>query len=349
MPGHSLQLTELRGTPAACGREYGRIFEPLILGFLQQELAPDRRRLAYARRCWKHIERWTPASARFMRGVARGAKLPLELVTLATLHEEVWHLPHCTAFAATRAAARGAKTLLGQNWDWPCRLYPWAGLLRLSLKGSPRRIAYHFPGLWACAGVNEAGLALVWTGGGYYPKVPPVAGVPTYVLIDEILRRKNVGEALRWLRRAKRAGAFIFFLGDAAGRTAVVEAVPRRMAVEEGSERASRANHYECEEILRCAAQVRPDRRRTSTLQRAARMAQLVGAGGGRLSVAAARRVLTDRGTAWPWLHQYPRPPGSPGSPAGMTVDSLLAVCQERVFWTCRGGRTPGPWRAYTV
>jgi hypothetical protein len=32
-----------------------------------------------------------------------------------------------------------------------------------------------------------------------------------------------------------------------------------------------------------------------------------------------------------------------------MTLDSLIAVCQERVLSTCRGGRKPGPWQHLTV
>jgi hypothetical protein len=28
-----------------------------------------------------------------------------------------------------------------------------------------------------------------------------------------------------------------------------------------------------------------------------------------------------------------------------MTIDSLLFAARDRVLYTCRGGRNPGPWR----
>ena len=61
-----------------------------------------------------------------------------------------------------------------------------------------------------------------------------------------------------------------------------------------------------------------------------------------------AKRILTDRGTDWPWLHQFPGGRKS-HELVGMTVDSLFAVCEDRELWTCRGGRTPGPWQRVRV
>lgn len=342
-----LQLAEFHGNPEECGAEYGAAFEQAIMGFCKQEVSPSRQRLAYARACWRHVEKSAPSAAAFLRGMAVGARLTLEHVTLLALHEEIYHQPHCTAFAATGKATRGRQTIVAQNWDWSPALYPWPGLLRLHLAGHPRTLTYHYPGLWACAGVNENGLALMWTGGGYFPRIPPVAGVPTYAIIAEILLRGSVTEALKYLSKTRHAGCFIIFLGDAGGSTAVVEAIPGKAFVDRSGDVLRRSNHYLCRDVLACAGQTRPDRRKSTTLQRLDRMTELLDQHRGKLTPAVTQRILTDRQGPWPWLNQFPDEKDV--QLAGMTIDSLFAVCETRTLYACRGGRTPGAWQTQTV
>lgn len=344
-----LEVTEIRGTPRACGRAYGEAFEPLIMGFCRRELEPDRRRLAYARACWPHVEKAAPATAEFLRGEAEGARVSLDHAVLLTLHEEIYHATHCTAFAAPPSATRSGQTIVAQNWDWSPHLYPWAGLLRLDLEGSPRALLYHYPGLWSCAGINEAGLALVWTSGGYFPRIKPVVGVPTYVLIAEVFRRRSVSEALAFLGSVSNAGCFIFLVGDASGEVAVVEGAPRRQVVARSPGVMVRANHYVCPELVRCVRQPRRfPRPRFTTQPREAKMKDQVARNAGKLTPEAARRMLTSRAGDWPWLHQFPGGPEG-FKLGGMTLDSLVAVCDERALSTCRGGRKPGPWQHLTL
>lgn len=368
-----LAVDHIKGSPRQCGREYGERFADLIMGFCRKELAPDKKKLAYARQCWRHVAKSAPESAEFLRGEAEGAKLSLDHVTLLALHEEIYHVPHCTAFAATAPATRGGATIAGMNWDWSTALYPWPGLLKMSMTGGPRTASYHYPGLWQCAGINDAGLAFVWTGGGYFPYVKPVVGVPTYVLIAELLRKKSVYEVTQYLATVKHAGSFIFFLADASGAMAIVEAVPgkthlvrpvdqRGGASGDASERPSgdarstkelpgvlvRGNHYFCGDVLACGKQVAPSPKKATTLQRTDRMAALVRQHHGRIGVDEGKAFLLDRHGPWPWLNQFPA-----GRDAvtlgGMTIDSILTHCNERALLTCRGGRTPGPWQTVTA
>lgn len=343
-----LPLTEYAGTSAECGAAYGAEFADRMLGFAKMELKPDRAKLSYAEKCWKHVVRSAPHATEFLEGMSAGAGIPRNILTLVTLHEEVYHQPHCTAFAVTGTSSRGGKTFIGQNWDWSPALYPWPGLLKLKRKNALRMVTYHYPGLWSCAGVNESGLGLVWTGGGYFPKVPPVVGVPTYVLIDEILQQPNVDAALDWLAGVKHAGCFIFFLGDASGATAIVEAVPGQTTLFRGGESLSRANHYLCQDILKCSGQKKPSKKKATTLQRADRMNELLEQYDGQFDGRAAEAVLTDRDGDWPWLNQFPG--GKKYHElAGMTIDSFYVDCQAKSFHTARGGRTPGPWIAVEV
>jgi len=321
------------------------------MGFCRQEVKPDKARLAFARKCWKHVERDAPSSAAFMKGMARGAHLSTDHIALLLLHEEIFHMrePHCTAFAATGKATRGGKTIVAMNWDWSTNLYPWAGLLRLSIKGDPRLLTYHFPGLWAGAGINEHGLAFMWTGSGYLPEIKPIVGMPTYVVIAEMLRRRNVEEVLAFLKSIRHAGSFIFFLGDASGKTVVIEGMPGRLSIERSDGAISRANHYTCDDMVRCSNQnLNTGNPMQTTLRRGPRMAAMMREYEGRISPTTAKKIMTDRHGKWPWIHAFPGGPDGV-SLGGMTIDSLFAVCQDRVLWTCRGGREPGPWQSVTV
>ena len=345
-----LAVTQIKGTPRNCGRAYGEAFATAMLGFCKQELRPDKRKLAYARTCWKHTLKHAPTSAQFVQGMAEGSHLSLDHAALLTLHEEIYHEPHCTAFAATRGATRGGKTIVAMNWDWAPNLYPWAGLLKLSMQGSPRAALYHYPGIWASAGVNEHGLSLMWTGGGYLPKVAPLVGVPTYILIAEILRLKSVDEAIVFLASVPIAGCFLFHLGDAQGNIAVVEAAAGKQFVDRTGDLLFRANHYTCRDIVACSAQSDPLPKEggVTTFFRYRRMKQLMAQHAGKITPTVAKAVLTDRHGKWPWIHVYP---GGPDKEKlnGLTIDSLFAVSQDRALTTCRGGHTPGPWQTVTA
>jgi predicted choloylglycine hydrolase len=350
MNRQKLSVSVIEGDAESCGFAYGRLLEPQILGFIAQEIKPAAELMGYARQCWRWVQRQAPRSAQVMRGLADGAALSIEQVVLLTLHEELVHLRaaqadgHCTGYVLSGSGTRDGRTLVGQNWDWSAALFPWAGLLRWRQRGAPASVLYHYPGLWSCAGVNDAGLALMWTGSGYLPPVAPRAGVPTYVLIAELLRCRTVEQALDRLGQLRQAGCFIFMLGDAAGRTAVVEGLNGRMAVQRDAAVCSRGNHYQDPGITRGAKQAIPTRRGVTTGYRTARMAQLVAKQTGRCTPRSARQMLLDRDGPGPWIHQFPPDIDRPPSPA-MTIDSMLAVCQDRALWTCRGGREPGPWQ----
>ncbi|HTL51595.1 MAG TPA: C45 family peptidase, partial [Planctomycetota bacterium] len=346
---NKLNLVSLKGTLAQCGEDYGEQFEPLMMGFCKQELKPDRRKLAYARRCWPAIQASAPKSAQFIQGLARGAHLSLEHVILLSVHEEVYHQQHCTAFAACQAATKSGRTIIGQNWDWSPALYPWAGLVRIAARGEPAVAAYHYPGLWCSAGVNAEGLALVWTGAGYRPAVQPKVGVPTYVLIAEILRRKNVPEALAWLSRVNLAGAFIFFLGDAAGNIAVAEGMPGKLVIDQSKDVLTRGNHYACPAIIRASKQPNKDPLLSADkCERDQRMHRLLIKHRGKITLDLGKSFLLDRTGNKQWLHQYPHGPLG-HELGGLTIDSILVECESRKLWTCRGGRVPGPWQCVTA
>jgi isopenicillin-N N-acyltransferase-like protein len=249
-------LTVIRGAPRERGRQYGRKFGDAIHSFLEGEIyRPAARRahtkeglLGYADRCRAEIRRFSPVVMDELEGMAEGSGLRLEEVVLLTLHEEVGkacELPrdeHCTALAAGPADTRDGHTYVGQNWDWGQALYGLSSMLLWGRPEGPSLLAYSYPGLWVGAGLNSAGIALCWTWGDTRGIRGPRVGIPTYVLIAQMLYQDTLDAALTEARRARHAGWFTLVLADAEGRLANVEGTPEQLAIERGRGHLARAD-----------------------------------------------------------------------------------------------------------
>ncbi|MBL9213844.1 MAG: hypothetical protein JNG83_00060 [Opitutaceae bacterium] len=329
-----LPVAEFRGSPRACGRGYGEVQAEAMRALLTMEVRPNRWRLRLAACCWQELGRWEKPVAEFVRGLAEGSGLTPAETTLLLLHEEIVHSKHCTALGATGPGTRDGRAIIGQNWDWASPLTPWPGLLRLRTNAMPATITYGYPGLWAAAGINEHGLALMWTSAGYRPKVAPLVGIPTYALIAGVLSRRTCREAIDLVERTPFAGCFIFFLADAAGEVWVLEAGGGRLEVVPCADVIGRANHYETAALRRFSRQrIPPDNLKENTRSRGRRMAELLRKHRGRIGPRTVESILCDHG----------RPPGLnicqhplPGRHV-VTIDSFYARPDRREFWIARG------------
>ncbi|MCH8986971.1 hypothetical protein IIA94_02275, partial [Patescibacteria group bacterium] len=319
-----LELQEVSGTPYVCGEEYGEMFAPRICGFFYQEIKLPNKRKEYAMKCWKCIKRFAPNSADFMEGMARTSKLSIDKLVLLSLHEELVHQKHCSAFVVSQNQVQGGKTVVAQNWDWQTRAYPWPGLLRMKLDSGQSTLTHHYPGLWAACGINEAGLSLMWTGSGYWPTVKPVVGIPTYVLIAEILQLKTVKEVLDYLKKIVYAGSFIFLLGDATGDSCVVEAIPKKFLFRRSSASMCRCNHFVFPKMITGSKQKIPKSRKvTTTLPRHKRLIDLLtNSDQEKITIKMVRNILLDK----PIIHSM--------TPKHMTIDSFYAICEDKTLWT---------------
>ncbi|MCE9616114.1 MAG: C45 family peptidase [Lentisphaerae bacterium] len=324
-----------RGTPRACGHAYGAEQAEAIEIFLRLKLAPDAKRLRYAARCWTLLANWQAPVAEFVRGAATGAGRSLEELTLILLNDEMFHAsPHCTALGATRRATRDGTPIIGENWDWSSNLYPWSSLTRLHMRGAPRQLLYSFPGLWAAAGINEHGLALLWTGTGYAPRLRPIVGIPTYALPAGVLLQRNCADALALLRGTRNAGSFNFFLADADGDVWVVEGCPGKIEAERCEDIITRANHYETERMCRLSKQALGEAPPGFvSLPRTQRMRALAQKHLGRITRKHMEQFLRD--TAGP-------PDGRICDPAcirnsWIPVDSFYFLPAAREMWIARG------------
>jgi isopenicillin-N N-acyltransferase-like protein len=243
-PKFELKRFEFSGEPYERGYSYGEACREGISRFLKESFydaftlgmtseASKEQMLLFAKRYTPYIEAYSPEIYEQMKGIADGSGKTLEEITLLFLHEESpilgekEFMRHCTVIAATGAATIGGETYVSQNWDESYEDF-WEGdkplLLYERKKSGPDVLAWTYPGLLGAAGMNSEGLSITWTS---TPRAPFEIGVPTYVIIAEILRRKSIDEALEAIIKAKRAGSFKLTIADGNSEIYVVEATPR--------------------------------------------------------------------------------------------------------------------------
>jgi len=343
--GHALTVVE--GKPRERGRKYGETFRTEVRSFLEKEiLAAFEKKpstkdalLRYAGGCLEEIRRFSPIILDEMEGMAEGSGLRIEELVLITLHEELWHkgvlppAPHCTAIAAGPPATADGSTYVGQTWDW---MQSVAGLARVLLwkrAEGPSVLAYAYPGLWVGAGLNSAGIALAWTSGSGMGIAGPRAGIPSYVLIAQILYQDSIEAALAEARRARHAGWFTFVLGDGQGRLANVEGTPRDLAVETSRGHLARV-YYGTRKITGT-----PEGEPVKLHPRCRRVTRLLDEKAGKLDRAALKGLLADHGDE--------RDNGSAVCVHGSTLDAMLFDTTRREARLTRGPACSAPWQTF--
>jgi isopenicillin-N N-acyltransferase-like protein len=345
VPDHT--LTTISGKPRTRGKQYGQQFKDDIHAFLEKEIyracaghASRDVLLRYAGPCVRAVKEYAPAILDEMEGMAEGAGLKLEEMVLLTLHEETaGHkggvLPpvsHCTALAAGPPHTRDGNSYVGQNWDWMDSVYGLSRMLLWKRPEGPSVLAYSYPGLWIGAGLNSAGVALCWTWGDGRGIKGPRVGIPSYVLIAQMLYQETLEEALKEARRARHAGWFAFVLGDGKGRLATVEGTPEKLVVQQMRGHTARAS-YACREILGGPAE-----KPLTVHPQCQRMFDLLEGRKGQLDRKTLEGFFADHGSG---ICKHP------GHKGGFTVDSMLFNCTTKEAHLSRGPGCSGRWKTF--
>lgn len=356
-------LTVISGSPRERGRAYGAAFKDAIHGFFDREIAqaftgkPASREdlLRYAGACAGRIKAYSPEIMDELGGVAEGSGLRLEDLVLLTLHEELFHrgeLPgsakpqaavgvgtqkgHCTVLAAGPPDTADGNAYVGQTWDWMDTTYGHSSMLRWERSSGPSLLSYAYPGLWVGAALNSAGLAFGWTSAWDKEGIKgPRAGIPSYVLLAQMMYQETLDAAVEEVRRAGQAGWFTVVLVDGDGEMANLEGSPAELSVERTRGRCAR-NLYGGRRMTRAA-----DGAAVAYTDRCRRMMDLLAAGKGKLDRAALQGFLHD-----PAVYM-PRGDGGNGGGGVFTVDQMLFNTTRREAYVKRGPAGPAAWQRF--
>ena len=351
-PDHA--LTVIAGKPRERGRQYGQTFKDQIGTFLDRMVyhspyfknPPRDELLRYAGQCVKEVKSYSPLIHDELEGMAEGSGLKFDEVALLAVNEEFYHLGmlppsgHCTVLAAGSPDTRDGNTYVGQNWDWPDSIYGISSVLLWKRPEGPHLLAYAYPGLWVGAGLNSAGIALCWSSGaqraGEKLGIPrPRVGIPTYVLIAQMLYQDTLQAAIEEVRRAKQAGWFSFVLADGKGQLARVEGSPKELAVELSQGHLAGVG-YGIRQMTRT-----PKDQPIEQHPQYQRMSKLLEGGKGKL----------DRGTLQGFLGDHGSDPLSAPCKhyaTGGTLDSMLFNATKREAYVNRGPGCLNRWKRFT-
>lgn len=253
-----LDVIHIAGKPRERGRQYGesargeiRAFVDFLHSKMKAAKADHERLSQELQKYLPQIDAYSPNIGEEMRGIADGSGVSLEDVVLISLVEEHPGLKSlsvaCTSFAATGRATADGATYQGQTWDIEADLCENADpfLLDATQDEGPRYLAYTYPGMMAGAGLNEHGISLSWNS---LPALELQVGVPTHVIIQEVLRQETIGGALAAVLRAQRAGCFNFVITDE-HEIYDVEATPSDVDIAHSGTFLVHANHYVSEKF----------------------------------------------------------------------------------------------------
>jgi hypothetical protein len=336
------KLIEITGSPRERGRMYGRKFNDGIHAFLEREIyarfAPkpaDREPLLeYAGACWKAVRAYSPEIADELESVAEATDLRVEEIVLITSHEELYHngklpkIQHCTVAAFGPPVSADGNTYVGQTWDWMPSVFGLSEMVMWRRKDGPDLLGYAYPGLWAGAGLNSNGIALCWTSAQSLDIPGPRVGIPSYLLIAQMLYQPTLDAATEEARRASHAGWFTFGLADGEGNLASVEGSPKELAVETYRGRMARAL-YGTHQMTRT-----PEGKLIKYSPRCQKMYDLLDQAGDKMTPGVLKRYFLD-------------PDQGIWNPH-MTVDAMIFNTTRREAHLTRGLGSAGNWRTFT-
>lgn len=199
----------------------------------------------------------------------------------------------CTGWAATGSAAAGGATILVKNRD----NRPEHLLLQIVARAVPDS-GYRYlysgsagsPGVY-CAGINEAGLAVVDS---YVSSTDLGPGLPDYSLMMHMLERfDGVPAAVDYLRSVPRLGRNNLILADAAGHLARFEIGHRAYGLQETADGVLvGTNHFVSPDMQLSFVEVDPVGIKGNSFSRYRRVTRALEAGWGRVDVPFAQKLM---------------------------------------------------------
>lgn len=307
------RLVRAAGSAAERGESIGAAASERIRALLEAQDREHRDRdgltlrdwLPAARRFAPLIHDHAPVTSAETAGMAAGAGLPVDDLLLLACAYEKYLGPaaaptpetdgHCTALGAAGEATVAGNVICGQNNDE--LIAGWLGgaadvIVHHTADDGLQTLLYTHAGVPAYMGMNSAGLCVTWM---YIDNGERGAGLPTCVLIRELLTMRSLADAIGYVDRTPHAVPNAFLLGHPQGLRTVEVFPHSRMRVREGTHLLWHANHILDPELA--AADLQASNPDATTFIRCERMGELLCEHRGRIDVGAAQRFLSDHGS----------------------------------------------------
>jgi len=319
-PGMSRRIRAEAQSPFGRGEIIGRsasmqirtILEYQEQHYLQKEGVSLRESwLSVAQSFAPYMEKYTPNTWMEMQGLAKGAEIDFDdVLILASVYEKKvgYGADHCSAFAATAGMTVDGSLVCGQTNDES--LLEWAA-------GSLDHVVHHVgdglealiythPGIPAYMGMNSEGLCILWN---YIDNGERGIGVPTNVLIREVLFKKTLSEAVAFLEETPRSIPNNFLLASSREGICNVELFPDKVLKSRQPELAVHANHILDREKRINDVKLLHQEIETTFLRQEA-LEELCVQNRGRIDISKARSFFSDHSRGWGSLcvHPHVRP-----------------------------------------
>ncbi|MEM2703496.1 MAG: C45 family peptidase [Candidatus Bathyarchaeia archaeon] len=352
MSSDGLLNMELSGSPYERGYKYGVACKDRIASLLEVDFykefdgkLPKEQMIKHARKYIPFIEDYSPEITEELKGIADGSeRLFEEIIMINALEEkESFEKRECTAFAVTSKSTINGETYYGQNWDGLAS--EWLEgkislLFKVRRKNGPDILNYTNPGILSCAGINSYGLGISWTS---VPRLELKPGVPTYIIVAEVLRQKTIGDALDAVLKADRAGCFHFIIAD---ETEIysIEATPKDVDIDYSDTFVVHTNHYISEKFYakQNIAQLKAD-----TFVRYNRMKRLIKENFGKITLRTCMDLLRDHVNYPSSICKHPDERANEKF-RGLTLDSWVIVPTLKEFWLAHGSPCRNEYIKYT-
>jgi len=357
-PKSKLRMIETEGGAYERGFQYGEKTKELINRFLNQlytsynqlyGMSKDQL-LMKVRKYIPFTEDYSPEVMNEIRGIADGAGRDIEDIMMAVAYYDISEVRSqikcgCTSFAVTGQAAEGRETYIGQTWD-DCLEFWWEGeinlLVKINCDSGLKLLGYTIPAIPIGAGLNSEGIALCWNS--LHCEEMQV-GVPTYVIIREVLQQKTIGEALNAVIRARRSESFNFLIADSNGEIYNIEATPNNLDIMYVDEYFAHANHFISNKL-----KIKEDKNLKAmpdTIVRHNRMSKLLRENRGNLNLNRLMEILRDH-VNFPWSI-CKHADKNRRIPFDLTYAAWIILPAKKEIWITHGNPCENPFLNYKI
>lgn len=230
-----LPLIDLSGSPFEIGYAHGLALREQIQKNFVLYLSMIRNNtglaepaiLEMARRFIPEIKKSAPELLEELDGISKGADLSFETILTLNSRSELAFPDQlsgqCTVIGLTAERTGDGHAVIAQNWDWLPAVKANSAFFRIAPDNGPRALVLAEAGQVGKLGFNEHGLGLVIN---LLVSTGIRFGVPTHVVLRQLLAAADIDEALDRAKRTRWASSCHMLLGDADGGIIGLEASP---------------------------------------------------------------------------------------------------------------------------